>query len=231
MEAPRERDASTWWRLAPPLARFPVGTAPSPAGVSQPLQAKALPQPAPLFPGGLCSGHSRCWPLDPPAMAPCPGLPRRARRCAREGLSLPLSLSSAQPAGLAQRRRRPEPRAVGRAPAAPRGRVPQPVSKRALKPPAASSHSCAFRPVTGELPCTPEGKAGSERAGGVTGTMKRVRGTAPIALAWDPDRRAEWGSQGPSVARVPASARASSPGSPAAALRTPQGKLGLESEV
>lgn len=59
VEAPGERDASLWWRLTPPLALCPVGAAPSPAGVSQPLRAKALPQPALLFfPGGPCGGHS-----------------------------------------------------------------------------------------------------------------------------------------------------------------------------
>lgn len=59
VEAPGERDASLWWRLTPPLAPCPVGAAPSPAGVSQPLRAKALPQPALLFfPGGPCGGHS-----------------------------------------------------------------------------------------------------------------------------------------------------------------------------
>lgn len=40
-----------WWRLAPPLAPCSVGSAPSPAGVSQPLQVKALPQPAMPVPG------------------------------------------------------------------------------------------------------------------------------------------------------------------------------------
>lgn len=142
-------------------------------------------------------------------MAPCPSLPHQARRC-DPGRPEPSSEASARQASLVLSPR-PGSEAAAAGAACCRegcGGSAGPCSaacelKDPLKTPAASSHSCGFKLVTEGLPCTPEGKVGGERAGGETGTMKRVSRTASVALAWGPDRRASSGSGSGSISQEP----------------------------